>query len=30
VLETGQVVAEGESPQLLDSDLIRRSFLGLA
>ena len=30
VLETGQVVAEGESAQLLDSDLIRRSFLGLA
>jgi len=29
VLETGQVVAEGESAQLLDSDLIRRSFLGL-
>jgi branched-chain amino acid transport system ATP-binding protein len=29
VLETGQLVAEGESAQLLDSDLIRRSFLGL-
>jgi branched-chain amino acid transport system ATP-binding protein len=29
VLETGQVVAEGKSVQLLDSDLIRRSFLGL-
>ncbi len=30
VLETGQLVAEGTSAQLLDSDLIRRSFLGLA
>jgi branched-chain amino acid transport system ATP-binding protein len=30
VLETGQVVAEGASVELLDSDLVRRSFLGLA
>ncbi|MFI4996116.1 MAG: ABC transporter ATP-binding protein [Hyphomicrobiales bacterium] len=29
VLETGRLVAEGASAQLLDSDLIRRSFLGL-
>jgi branched-chain amino acid transport system ATP-binding protein len=29
VLETGQVVAEGQSAELLDSEQIRRSFLGL-
>jgi branched-chain amino acid transport system ATP-binding protein len=30
VLETGLVVAEGQSAELLDSEQIRRSFLGLA
>ncbi len=29
VLETGRVVAEGTGKELLDSDLIRRSFLGI-
>jgi branched-chain amino acid transport system ATP-binding protein len=30
VLETGRVIAEGTSIELLGSDLIRRSYLGLA
>jgi branched-chain amino acid transport system ATP-binding protein len=30
VLETGRVVAQGRSSELLDSELIRRSFLGAA
>jgi branched-chain amino acid transport system ATP-binding protein len=30
VLETGRLIASGESRELLDSDLIKRSFLGVA
>jgi len=29
VLQTGRIVAEGPSPALLDSDLVRRAYLGL-
>ena len=29
VLQTGRIVREGASPELLDSDLVRKAFLGL-
>jgi ABC-type branched-subunit amino acid transport system ATPase component len=29
VLQTGRIVAEGTSQSLLDSDLVRRAYLGM-
>jgi ABC-type branched-subunit amino acid transport system ATPase component len=29
VLQTGRIVAEGRSQTLLDSDLVRRAYLGM-
>ena len=29
VLQTGRIVREGASPEMLDSDLVRKAFLGL-
>ena len=29
VLQTGRIVAEGSSRELLDSDLVRRAYLGM-
>jgi len=29
VLQTGRIVAEGTSQTLLDSDLVRRAYLGM-
>jgi ABC-type branched-subunit amino acid transport system ATPase component len=29
VLQTGRIVAEGASRSLLDSDLVRRAYLGM-
>jgi ABC-type branched-subunit amino acid transport system ATPase component len=29
VLQTGRIVAEGGSQSLLDSDLVRRAYLGM-